>query len=108
MTRWSLYVSLLEYTFSVDLHDYAYIVLHCLFRLRVQPKESALHGFWAWGQPGQVVDMRQTQAFAEDWIGLKSLDSQGRLHQLSFEGEHIIWPVGWWDAHIMQFLNNTL
>jgi palmitoyl-protein thioesterase len=53
-----------------------YVMVRALNDTTVQPSESSHHGFWAWGKAGVVQTMRQTQAYQEDWLGLKTLDSQ--------------------------------
>jgi palmitoyl-protein thioesterase len=72
----------------------------------VQPPESSLFGYWAWGQPGTVVTMRQTEAYQQDWLGLKTLDSQNKIDTYTFQGGHIHWPKSFWKNTVLPYLDN--
>lgn len=36
-----------------------------------------------------MVELRGQSIYKEDWIGLKKLDEEGRLHFLPIESEHV-------------------
>lgn len=85
-----------------------YVAVMALNDTVVQPKESAQHGFWQWNEQGTVQTIFNTQAYNEDWIGLKTLNEQGKLVLDAFEGEHIRWPESFWVNNILPYFNNTL
>lgn len=52
----------------------------------VIPKESAW--FWMPDSTGKIVPLRDTALYKEDWIGLRQLDEEGRLHFYSSDVPH--------------------
>jgi palmitoyl-protein thioesterase len=54
----------------------------------VVPKESAWWGFYAIGNDTTLVDMKQTEGYQSDWIGLQSLDQAGRLERIAVNCTH--------------------
>jgi len=46
----------------------------------VVPKQSAHFEFFAVGQDTTILNLTQTPGYINDWIGLRTLDSQGRLY----------------------------
>jgi len=71
----------------------------------IEPKESAQHGFWAWGGDKKtIVPMEQSDGYKGDWIGLKSLDEAGKIHKSSFVGEHIRFNSSYWDTVVLPYL----
>jgi len=67
----------------------------------VQPKESSWFGFYAYGQDTQVVPLRKSQLYVEDWLGLKQMDSQGKLAFLSVNGDHLQFSDAWFVANVV-------
>merc|ERR1712062_692048 len=61
----------------------------------VQPGESAWHTFWPWGKRSGVIDPRQTESYEGDWLGLKTLDQQGKLILNMYEGKHTQYNASW-------------
>jgi palmitoyl-protein thioesterase len=49
----------------------------------VVPKESEWFGFFQDGSDSVMQNLTQTPTYLGDWIGLKTLDQQGKLHLLS-------------------------
>jgi palmitoyl-protein thioesterase len=43
-----------------------------------------------------VVELRDSQAYKEDWLGLKTLDSAKKIDFLQFPGEHIRFSAEFW------------
>ena len=63
----------------------------------VQPRESAWHTFWPWGSAfTDVVDPRETESYQGDYLGLKTLDEQGKLILNMYEGPHTGYNASWW------------
>ena len=74
----------------------------------VQPKESAWHTFWDWGDPfGDVIDPRETESYLGDYLGLKTLDEQGKLILNMYEGDHTAYNASWWHEVVKPLFNNS-
>merc|ERR1711865_190603 len=68
----------------------------------IVPKESEQHGMWQWGTSGSgspIVAMRDSEGYKNDWIGLQTLDTAGRIQNSSFVGEHIQFSSQYWDTN---------
>jgi len=77
----------------------------------IVPKESEQHGMWTWGTSGSkapITGIRDSEGYQGDWIGLKTLDNAGKLHNSSFVGEHIRFTDAYWDATVLPYLGNYL
>eukprot|EP00475_Leptophrys_vorax_P031754 TRINITY_DN482_c0_g1_i1.p1 TRINITY_DN482_c0_g1~~TRINITY_DN482_c0_g1_i1.p1 ORF type:complete len:290 (-),score=81.46 TRINITY_DN482_c0_g1_i1:50-919(-) len=87
-----------------------YVLIKALNDTVIYPGESEWHGFWAWGDStkSKIVEMRDTEAYSGDWIGLKTLDQQKKLDLLSFEGEHIRFTQQFWDEQVMPYFDVKL
>ena len=55
----------------------------------VVPPESSHFGYYQPGQDQDVVDMRQLPVYADNRIGLREMDEQGKLVMLSTDGDHL-------------------
>lgn len=76
----------------------------------IEPKESEQFGMWQWGTEGKkapIVALRDSEGYQGDWMGLKTLDSQGKIRNSSFVGEHIRFTSEYWDAVVLPYLNTT-
>ena len=76
----------------------------------VQPKQSAWHSFWAWGDSTRtkVLNLTETEGYKSDALGLRTLDLRGDLILNSFDGEHVQYSMEWWKQHILPMFDNTL
>ncbi|KAH3766545.1 palmitoyl-protein thioesterase 1 [Pelomyxa schiedti] len=75
----------------------------------VIPRESEWFGFYANGEDSEVIPLRETDLYIEDWLGLQTLDKEGKLIELSTEGDHLDFTLEWFDDTIIYpYLNNTL
>eukprot|EP00088_Acartia_fossae_P064055 TRINITY_DN7864_c0_g1_i1.p1 TRINITY_DN7864_c0_g1~~TRINITY_DN7864_c0_g1_i1.p1 ORF type:complete len:314 (-),score=46.57 TRINITY_DN7864_c0_g1_i1:222-1136(-) len=54
----------------------------------VDPKESEWFG-WFSGEGADMVPFNQTDLYTQDWIGLKTLDQENRLHFMEVDGNHL-------------------
>ena len=61
----------------------------------VIPKESAHFGFWDNANPDVIVNLKDSEMYTEDWIGLRSLDEAGKLKLLEVEGDHLQFDLEW-------------
>lgn len=55
----------------------------------VEPKESEWFGFYKAGQAKELLALNETELYTEDWLGLKAMDQQGKLHFLEMVGDHL-------------------
>jgi len=74
----------------------------------VQPIESEWFGFYVIGQDQEVIPLQQTDLYIQDWIGVKTLDQQGKLQFLSVVGDHLQFTDQWFYENMIPLLNNTL
>jgi palmitoyl-protein thioesterase len=74
----------------------------------VQPRESAWHTFWPWGKRTNVMDLHDTEGYKGDWLGLNTLDKQGKLILNMYEGEHTSYNKSWWNEVVKPMFNNKL
>ncbi len=65
-----------------------YVLIEATRDHMVYPHESETHGFWDWNTTKNPKKMRDTQAYSEDWIGLKTLDEAGKIKEFTYAGEH--------------------
>jgi len=70
----------------------------------VIPKESSNFETYAPGQEENVLPLRQSQLYQEDFIGLKTLDESGRLHFFEVPGHHVQFDYDWIAENIVPFL----
>ncbi|XP_060083382.1 palmitoyl-protein thioesterase 1-like [Ylistrum balloti] len=68
----------------------------------VQPRESEWFGFYKAGQDKEVVPLNETLMYTEDWLGLKTMDTEKRLHFLSYPGDHLQFTEEWFIANIVK------
>jgi len=84
-----------------------YVLVHALQDSVLVPRASATHGFWEWGHVGVEVQMRQTDGYRDDAIGLRSLDRSGRLFLHGYDGDHLRFNRSFWRHGVLQHLNDT-
>ena len=70
----------------------------------VVPRDSEWFGFYVDGQDQLVAPLEQSALYTEDWLGLKTLNDQGRLVLLSCLGNHLQMPAGFFTQHILPWL----
>jgi len=70
----------------------------------VQPRESQWFGFYKLGQDREVLNMRDTDLYKEDWIGLKKLDEDKKIDLLECPGDHLRFTEEWFKTNIMHYL----
>jgi len=75
----------------------------------VVPRESEWFGYYANGNLNEILTMEQTDLYQQDWIGLKTLNTAGRLQFLSIEGNHMQIDLDWFSEYVITpYLNNTI
>jgi palmitoyl-protein thioesterase len=68
----------------------------------VQPRESEWFEFYAPGQDKQIVPLRNSTLYQEDWLGLAKLDTAGKLRFLEVDGDHLQFTDTWFLESIVQ------
>jgi len=74
----------------------------------VQPRISEWFGWYVPGQSESTQSLNQTALYTEDWIGMRELDSQGKLQFLECPTDHLQFTTQWFIDNIIPLLNNTL
>jgi len=86
-----------------------FVMVQFLNDTMVQPKESEWFGFYVEGQDKDVYTLQDSPLYQEDWLGLKEMDSNGKLTFLATIGDHLQFTEEWFIQNIATpFLNNTL
>ena len=70
----------------------------------VDPPQSAHFEFYAPGQDREVQQLNQSLIYAQDWLGLKTLDEAGKLHFFAVDGKHVQIDYEWVAKNIVPFL----
>lgn len=69
----------------------------------ILPKETAHFGFYKASDKKEIVSLKDSKMYQEDWIGLKKLDGYGRLYLYEWDGEHLEFDMGDLRRDIFQF-----
>lgn len=72
----------------------------------VIPKESAHFEFYFEGQAEKIQPLKESPLYLEDRLGLRHLDSLGRLHLISVDGEHLEVKWDWFRDEILPLLRD--
>lgn len=67
----------------------------------VDPKESEWFGYYVPGQSEKLVTLQESQLYKEDWLGLKQMDKNKKLHFLSSPGNHLQFSEQWFIDNIL-------
>ena len=65
------------------------------------PAASSQFGFYSLGQDNVVTPLRESELYTQDWLGLKQLDSEGKLHFPSMQGDHMDFDWEWFTENIV-------
>lgn len=68
----------------------------------VDPPDSEIFGFFEPGQSKKILPMNETLLYTEDWIGLKSLDVEGKVKVYEVEGDHLEFDMKWFINEIIE------
>jgi len=75
----------------------------------VVPRESEWFGYYSPHQNSVVIPMNETDGYLGDWIGLKTLDSLGKIVLGSSPFNHMKFTLAWFGENvIVPYLNNTI
>lgn len=70
----------------------------------VVPKESSHFGYYSPGQDTDILAYNQTDLYKENRIGLKTLNTAGKLHFFTFAGDHLRFTDEEFTENLTQFL----
>ena len=65
------------------------------------PAVSSHFGFYIQGQDLLTLKLEQLPMYNEDWLGLKVLGEDDRLHFLDMEGDHMQFQWEWFTENIV-------
>ncbi|XP_023229524.1 palmitoyl-protein thioesterase 1-like [Centruroides sculpturatus] len=68
----------------------------------VDPPISEWFGFYDEGQAKKVHTLQESKLYSEDWLGLKQMDKQGKLHFLEAIGDHLQIDMNWFLEKIIK------
>ena len=71
----------------------------------VVPKDSAWFGAFREGTrvaDNDVVPLRESRLYLEDWLGLRALDESGRLVMFDCPGQHMAFGDDWFVANVFE------
>ncbi|XP_019097712.1 PREDICTED: palmitoyl-protein thioesterase 3-like isoform X1 [Camelina sativa] len=72
----------------------------------IVPSESTWFGFYPDGDFKHVLPAQQTKLYTEDWIGLKKLDTAGKVKFVSVPGGHLDMAYQDVVTHVVPYLQN--
>jgi palmitoyl-protein thioesterase len=81
-----------------------YVLVEALNDTMVVPHVSESHGFWQWGDNTKTVQLRDTDAYKGDWLGLKTMDENKQLDMFTYVGDHLRFSSQFWDNTILPYL----
>lgn len=67
----------------------------------VDPRDSEWFGFYKPGQSKDLFTLFESPLYQEDWLGLKVMNSTGRLHFLASPGDHLQFTEQWFIDNIV-------
>ena len=88
---------------KIDLHEVTISMpIFLLFQdVTVEPRESSHFEFYAPGQDKEILPLRESALYLEDWIGLKQMDEAGKLHFYDIPGGHLQLSLEWFKTEII-------
>jgi len=73
----------------------------------VVPRESEWFGRYKDGDLNVILTMEETTEYQQDWLGLKTLNSQGKIKKLSVPGDHMQFSLDFFTKEVIRpYLNN--
>eukprot|EP00698_Gefionella_okellyi_P003196 TRINITY_DN1298_c0_g1_i2.p1 TRINITY_DN1298_c0_g1~~TRINITY_DN1298_c0_g1_i2.p1 ORF type:complete len:300 (+),score=41.63 TRINITY_DN1298_c0_g1_i2:104-1003(+) len=65
-----------------------FVMVHSPIDEVVVPNNSTAFGFYAPNTIGEIVPLEQSAQYTQDWLGLRTLDEQGKLHIFNASVQH--------------------
>ena len=69
--------------------------------ISIKSKESSHFGYYMTNQTEIVEPFEETDLFREDWIGLKQMETDGKVHLLSMDGDHMDFDSDWFHDNVV-------
>jgi len=87
----------------------SYILIQALNDTVVKPHESENHQFFFWGTETEsnITAFDQTEGYVGDWMGLQTLNTQGKVFHHTYMGNHLRWSQEFWDTTVLPYFNQT-
>jgi len=70
----------------------------------LKPKETGWFGVYAPNSQENVIALEDTNLWKEDWIGLKTLYNEGKLHKFSTKCSHGDYYSDCFDKYFIQYV----
>jgi len=67
----------------------------------VQPRESEWFEFYKPGSDKEIVPLRESPLYKEDWLGLQVLDKGGKLDLIECPGDHLQFTDKWFHENVI-------
>lgn len=67
----------------------------------VEPKESEWFAYYEPGQDKNILKLQDSKLYTEDWLGLKEMDKNKKLHLLEVIGDHLQIDLDWLKKNII-------
>lgn len=71
------------------------------------PKESSWFEFYDF-QGEEIVPLKESNFYIEDWIGLRKLDEEGKVDFVEFSGEHVMYTLDEYWMKIVPFFTGVV
>ena len=71
----------------------------------IVPRESSWFEFYDF-EGKEIVPLKQSQFYIEDFIGLRKLDEEGKVSFTEFQGEHVLYTDDEYISEIVPFFKN--
>ena len=68
----------------------------------VEPRISEHFGFYEQGSDTEKVPLQETRLYSEDWIGLRTLDEEGKLIFMELDTDHLSFTDEWFIKEIIR------
>ena len=81
-----------------------FVMVKFLQDTMVIPKESEWFGYYKPGQDKELYTLQESPLYQEDWLGLKEMDTAGKLHFLGADGDHLQFTQEFFETKILPFL----
>jgi palmitoyl-protein thioesterase len=85
-----------------------FVMVKFLKDTMVDPNASEWFGFYKDGQDKETYTLQESQLYQEDWLGLKQMDADKKLHFLSSDTDHLRFTDEWFIENLMPFINTTM
>lgn len=83
-----------------------FVMVRFLKDTMVYPLESEWFGYYCPGQALIMCHLQNSTFYTEDWLGLKTMDEEGKLHFLEVDGDHLQFSKEWFlDSVVAPFLS---